>query len=245
MNAVIESLMSHRSIRKFTEQKLPEGLLETLIQAGQSASSSNHVQACTVIRVVCPQNRGQLSELSGNQAYIKEAAEFLVFCADMKRNTEAVARTGTEPTMGMTEQLLVASIDCALFAQNVAVAAESEGLGIVYIGGIRNNPGEISQLLELPLHVYPVFGMCIGYPDQTPEIKPRLPINVVLKQDRYDDSTDLKNIEQYDKDMEAYYQQRTGGNKASNWSQSMAPMFGGKLRPHMREFLREQGFELK
>ena len=245
MNAVIESLMSHRSIRKFTEQKLPEGLLETLIQAGQSASSSNHVQACTVIRVVCPQNRGQLSELSGNQAYIKEAAEFLVFCADMKRNTEAVARTGTEPTMGMTEQLLVASIDCALFAQNVAVAAESEGLGIVYIGGIRNNPGEISQLLELPQHVYPVFGMCIGYPDQTPEIKPRLPINVVLKQDRYDDSTDLKNIEQYDKDMEAYYQQRTGGNKASNWSQSMVPMFGGKLRPHMREFLREQGFELK
>lgn len=245
MNSVIELLTSHRSIRKFTSQPLPEGLLATLIHAGQGASSSNHVQACTVIRVSLLENREQLMALAGNQAYITEAAEFLVFCADMKRCTEAVADTGTEPTMGMTEQLLVATVDCALFAQNVAVAAESEGLGIVYIGGVRNNPADISKLLKLPKHVYPVFGMCIGYPDQHPEVKPRLPLEVVLKQDVYDDANDAAHIEQYNQIMETYYLQRTGSTKASNWSQSMAPMFGGKLRPHMREFLISQGFELK
>ncbi|WP_438875237.1 nitroreductase family protein, partial [Bacillus cereus group sp. Bce033] len=88
---------------------------------------------------------------------------FLVFCADMKRPTEAAERTGAKVVRGMTEQLLVASVDVALMAQNVAIAAESEGLGICYIGGIRNNPAAVSDLLRLPKHVYPVFGMCLGY----------------------------------------------------------------------------------
>lgn len=245
MNPVIDLLTSHRSIRKFTDQPLPEGLLETLIIAGQGASTSNHVQACSVIRVTNAANRSTLAELAGGQAYIEQAAEFLVFCADMKRNTEAAERTGIEPIRGMTEQLLVATIDVALLAQNVAVAAESEGLGLCYIGGIRNNPEQISELLKLPKHVYPVFGMCIGYPQQNPEVKPRLPVNTILKQDFYDDSDDVAQIEQYDQLMSDYYQQRSGGTKDSNWSKGMAPMFSGKLRPHMREFLLKQGFELK
>lgn len=245
MNAVLEQLRSHRSIRKFTDQPLPQGLLEKLVVAAQGASSSNHVQAYSIIRIADLQNRAQLKSLAGDQPYIEQAAEFLVFCADMKRNTEAAARTGIEPTMGMTEQLLVATIDTALAAQNLAIAAESEGLGIVYIGGVRNNPAAISELLKLPQHVYPVFGMCIGYPDQQPEVKPRLPLATILKQDYYDDQQDIEQVTQYDLDMEHYYQARTGSHKTSNWSQSMAPMFSGKLRPHMREFLIKQGFEMK
>lgn len=245
MNAVLELLQSHRSIRKFTDQPLATGLLEKLVVAAQGASSSNHVQAYSIIRISDPQNRAQLKSLAGDQPYIEQAAEFLVFCADMKRNTEAAARTGIEPTMGMTEQLLVATIDTALVAQNLTVAAESEGLGVVYIGGVRNNPEAISELLKLPKHVYPVFGMCIGYPAHNPEIKPRLPLATVLKQDYYDDQHDPVLIDQYDSEMERYYQARTGGNKTSNWSQSMAPMFSGKLRPHIREFLIKQGFEMK
>ncbi len=245
MNSVIDLLTAHRSIRKFTDQPLPEGLLETLITAGQGASTSNHVQACSVIRVTRPDNREALMGLAGNQAYIQAAPEFLVFCADMKRNIDAAERTGVEAVRGMTEQLLVATIDVALFAQNVAIAAESEGLGLCYIGGIRNNPEQISELLKLPKHVYPVFGMCIGYPDQDPEVKPRLPLSTVLKQDVYTEENDEAIVEQYDQTMSDYYQQRTGGNKDSNWSKGMAPMFSGKLRPHMREFLIKQGFELK
>lgn len=245
MNAVLELLQSHRSIRKFTDQPLPKGLLERLVAAAQGASSSNHVQAYSIIRISDSQNRAQLKVLAGDQPYIEQAAEFLVFCADMKRNTEAAARTGIAPTMGMTEQLLVATIDTALVAQNLTVAAESEGLGVVYIGGVRNNPEAISELLKLPQHVYPVFGLCIGYPAHNPDVKPRLPLATILKQDYYDDQHDPVLIDQYDSEMERYYQARTGGNKISNWSQSMAPMFSGKLRPHMREFLIKQGFDMK
>lgn len=245
MNPVFKLLHAHRSIRKFADKPLPEGLLDKLVSAGQAASSGNNVQAYTLIRISQKALRSQISELAGNQAYINECAEFLVFCADVKRNKEAVERAGGEPVMGMTEQLLVSSIDTALMAQNMAIAAESEGLGICYIGAIRNNPAAICELLKLPKHIYPAFGMCLGYPEQDPEVKPRLPIAVVLKENVYDDSQDEELIDQYNKQMSEYYQMRTGGTKNTSWSTELVPMFSQKLRPHMKAFLADKGFEMK
>jgi len=245
MNPTIELLKSHRSIRKFKDQQIPRELFEELIRAGQSAATSSHVQAYTVIHVVNPESRARLAELAGGQPYVESASDFLVFCADMKRSTEAAERSGAEVTRGMTEQLLVASVDVALMAQNVVVAAESDGLGICYIGGIRNNPQEVSELLRLPEHVYPVFGLSLGYPDQNPEVKPRLPLASILKQDVYDDSSDEALVAEFDDTMARYYRERTGGNKSTNWSEQLKPLFTSKLRAHMKEFLNKRGFGLK
>lgn len=243
MNDVIKLLQSHRSIRKFTDQEIPRGLLLELIKAGQAAATSSHVQAYSVIHVKDAANRERLAELSGGQGYVASSAVFLVFCADMKRPTEASARTGANVERGMTEQLLVATVDTALMAQNVAVAAESEGLGICYIGGIRNNPEAVSELLKLPPHVYPVFGMCLGYPDHQPEVKPRLPVEAILKEDYYTDDSDQ--VVAFDDTMRAYYQSRSSGNKNSDWSHNLPPLFDNKLRPHMRDFLVKRGFTMK
>ncbi|WP_431474503.1 oxygen-insensitive NADPH nitroreductase [Marinobacter sp. KM021] len=245
MNPTIELLKSHRSIRKFKDQKIPRELFEDLIRAGQCAATSNHVQAYTIIHVVNPENRRKLAELAGGQTYVESCSDFLVFCADMKRATESAEKAGADVIRGMTEQLLVASIDAALIAQNVVVAAESEGLGICYIGGIRNNPQEVSDLLKLPEHVYPVFGLCLGYPDQQPEVKPRLPLAAILKQDAYDDSQDEHLVARFDDTMARYYRERTGGNKDTNWSEQLKPLFTSKLRPHMKEFLNKRGFGVK
>ncbi|RMJ02676.1 FMN reductase (NADPH) [Marinobacter litoralis] len=245
MNPTIELLKSHRSIRKFKDQQIPRELFEELIRAGQSAATSSHVQAYTVIHVVNPESRARLAELAGGQPYVESASDFLVFCADMKRSTEAAERSGADVTRGMTEQLLVASVDVALMAQNVVIAAESAGLGICYIGGIRNNPQEVSELLKLPEHVYPVFGLCLGYPDQNPEVKPRLPLASILKQDVYDDSSDEALVAEFDDTMARYYRERTGGNKSTNWSEQLKPLFTSKLRAHMKEFLNKRGFGLK
>ncbi len=245
MNPTIELLKSHRSIRKFTDRKIPRKLLEELISAGQCAATSNHVQAYSVIHVVNPENRRKIAELAGGQAHVAEASDFLVFCADMKRSTEAAERAGAEVVRGMTEQLVVASVDAALMAQNVAIAAESEGLGLCYVGGIRNNPAEVAEILKLPEHVYPVFGMSLGYPDQDPEVKPRLPLASILKEDFYDDREDETQVAAFDDTMHQYYLERTGGNKESSWSKELAPLFTTKLRPHMRDFLRKCGFEMK
>ena len=211
MNPTIELLKSHRSIRKFKDQQIPRELFEELIRAGQCAATSNHVQAYTIIHVVNPEKRKKLAELAGGQAYIETCSDFLVFCADMKRATESAEKAGAEVVRGMTEQLLVASVDAALIAQNVVVAAESEGLGICYIGGIRNNPQEVSELLNLPEHVYPVFGLCLGYPDQDPEVKPRLPLAAILKQDAYDDSDDEALVGSFDDTITGGYSFRPLG----------------------------------
>lgn len=243
MNDVIELLTSHRSIRKFTERKIPHELLLDLIRAGQGAATSSHVQAYSVIHVKTPANREKIAELAGSQGYIASCSDFLVFCADMKRPTDAAERTGAQVVRGMTEQLLVASVDTALMAQNVAIAAESEGLGICYIGGIRNDPQAVSDLLQLPEHVYPVFGMCLGYPDQQPEVKPRLPVEAILMEDRYRDTR--QDVEAFDATMHGYYRDRTSGRKDANWSRNLTPLFDTKLRAHMREFLIERGFEMK
>lgn len=245
MNAVIELLKSHRSIRKFTDRKIETSLFHDIIRAGQSAATSSHVQATTVIHVKNPATRQKIAELAGGQPYIASCSHFLVFCADLKRIYDACEREGTVVKEGMTEQFIVATVDTALMAQNVAVAAESAGLGICYIGGIRNNPAEISELLQLPRDVYPVFGFCMGYPDQQPEVKPRLPLETILKEDAYQDAGDIGQVAAFDETMQAYYQSRSSSNKSSNWTEQMKVLFTEKSRPHMREFLRQRGFDMK
>ena len=100
-------------------------------------------------------------------------------------------------------------------------------------------------VLNLPELVYPVFGMCIGYPDQAPEIKPRLPLPVVLKKDSYSNAQDSELLADYDKVIRDYYHSRTGGTKDMSWSEQIAGMLVKEARPHMLEFLKSRGYLLK
>jgi len=245
MTATIDLLMGHRSIRKFTDQPVGDDLLHQLVAAGQAAASSSFLQGVTIIRVTDPDKRQQFSELANNQAYITAAPEFLVFCADLSRPIRCCEMHGGTPTQGFTEQFIIATVDAALYAQNVVIAAESAGLGICYIGAIRNDPERATHLLDLPTHVYPVFGLCIGYPDQDPETKPRLPLSVMLKENSYDASSEEAEIRAYDEIVRAYYASRTGNPKSQSWSEQMAGLLGKEARPHMRDFLAKQGFEMK
>lgn len=245
MNEVIKLLQSHRSIRKFTYQPVPQEVLNELIKCGQAAATSSFIQACTVIQVEDTGKREQLVGLAGNQPYIATAARFLVYCADMNRLKLACDMHEADMLSGFTEQFITATVDCALFAQNVITAAHSLGIEGLYIGGIRNNIQAVTDLLELPKLVYPVFGMCLGYPDQNPEVKPRLPLSVVLKQDRYQDDDDTKTIGEYDDQVREYYRTRTGGNKDTAWSEQISEMLAKEARPHMRAFLESQGYLLK
>lgn len=242
MTDITSLLLSHRSIRKFTDQPVDTELLQTLIRCGQAAATSSNVQAVTVINVVDPQKREAMAELSGGQKYVAGAGAFLVWCADMHRPGVACRRQGGEYAAGMTEQFIIATVDVALAAQNCVIAAESHGLGICYIGGIRNDPARMSELLEIPDHVYPVFGLCLGYPAQDPEVKPRLPLSAVLMTDRYDDSGFDSAIDTYDNELRDYYLTRTGGNKDSNWSSEMRGLVGKESRPHMLGYLQQKGF---
>jgi len=245
MNDVIKLLQSHRSIRKFSDETIDQNTINTIITSGQAAATSSNVQATTVIQVNDQAKRETLAELAGGQKYVASAGAFLVFCADLKRSAQACESQGGDFATGMTEHFIIATVDVALFAQNCAIAAESLGLGICYIGGLRNNPAEVSELLGLPQNVYPVFGFCIGHPEQDPEVKPRLPASAVLMQDSYDGSLLEPGIAAYDEHIRAYYRSRTGGKKDSCWSEEMKALVGKESRPHMRAFLESKGFSMK
>lgn len=242
MNDVIELLKSHRSIRKFTDQSIAPEMLEEILLAGQAAATSSFIQAVTVVRVTKPEVRQKLVEYSGGQKYVAAAPEFLVFCADLSRAGLCCDMQGVEQQNGFAESFIIATVDVALMAQNVTIAAESLGLGICYIGGLRNKPQEVSELLDLPDQVYPVFGYCMGYPDQAVDLRPRLPLSVVLKQEQYTAESDLEAITEYDKIVEEYYAKRLGGGKSMSWTQQVAGLAGKEARPHMLGFLQGKGF---
>lgn len=245
MNSTIKTLLAHRSIRKFKNQPIETETLELLIRCGQAAASSSFIQAYSVIRVSDAGHRRQIAEAAGGQQWINEAAEFLVFCADLKRIETACVQQGLGKLEGHTEHFLAATVDVALMAENVLLAAESLQLGGVFIGGIRNNPALVAELLELPAQVFPVFGMCLGWPDADPEVKPRLPVSAVLHQDRYQQERIDSDIADYDRQMQEYYRQRSSNNRVSDWSTQTARAVQGKQREHMLAFLQARGFLLK
>lgn len=241
MNPTIDLILSHRSIRQFSAEPIVPEQLDAILAAAQSAASSSFLQVTSIIRVTEPKARTRLVELAGNQPYVAQAAEFLVFCADYYRHTQIVPDART----GYAEQLLIGAIDGALMAQNALLAAQSLGLGGVYIGGIRNHPVEVSELLGLPHQVIPLFGLCLGHPAQQPEQKPRLPKALVVHQDRYQQTLDRDLLAQYDEQILAYYQARSSNNKQQTWSSQIRAILGKESRPFMLGFLQSRGFNLK
>ncbi|MCW8996082.1 MAG: oxygen-insensitive NADPH nitroreductase [Psychromonas sp.] len=243
MNQVIELLKNHRSIRKFKQDPISNEKLVAIIEAAGSAATSNFIQAYSVIRVTNKKNRKQIAELAGAQTWIETSPLFIVFCADLKRAENACLFEHKEMASGFTEQFVIATIDVTLAAQNAMIAAESLGLGGVFIGGIRNDPEKVCELLKIPEHVYPVFGMCLGYPDDQPEQKPRLPVSVILKEDYYQENqADLKT---YNKTCRDYYQNRSSGSREETWTRQISDMMSVPARPHMKEFLKKKGFIIK
>lgn len=245
MNETIELMHNHRSIRKYTDKPIEEDKFRAIIEAGQMAPSSSFIQGYTIIRVKDKENRKKLAKLGGDQPYIENAPEFLVFCGDINRLGLACDINDVEMKEGYTESFILATVDTAIMAQNIMLAAESLGIGGVYIGGIRNNPKEISEILELPKNVYPTFGMCLGYPAQEPILRPRLPYDMILMEDKYSIKEGETKLKEYDKIMRKYYIERTRGKIDNGWTEQIAKKMGNELRPHMKGFLKEQGFEMK
>jgi len=241
LTAVMELQLAHRSVRKYTDRPIDAELLNSLIRCGQAAPTSSFIQAYSVIRVTAPQTRAAIAAAAGGQVWIERAAEFLVLCADLRRVDAACRRAERGGLEGYTEHGLAAVVDVALMAQNVLLAAESVGLGGVFIGGIRNDTALVAERLGLPELVVPVAGMCLGWPAECPEVKPRLPVELVLHQDEYRDPPESA-IADYDHRMAEYYGKRSGGRKTTDWTHSTGAAVQGKKRPHMLAFLRSKGF---
>lgn len=249
-NAVMNAMRSHRSIRKYRPDPLPEGMLEAIIGSAQMASTSSYLQRYSVVAVEDPDKKDRLAELCGDQDHIRQCPVFLAFCADAYRLKRVCERHGTQIQTGYLEAFLVAAVDAALLAQNAALAAESLGLGIVYIGAIRNHTAEVIAELELPELVVPVSGMCLGYPAEEPARKPRLPLPAVLHQERYRPEETDAHLDAFDETTlaaEIFRSQETG--ELYGWTSRAARRTSytdpNRLRVDLSQVIKKQGFGLR
>lgn len=250
-NSSLTTLLSHRSIRAYLSKPLPDGTLETLVAAAQSASTSSNLQTWSVVAVTDPDRKDRLAQLAGNQAHIRQAPLFLVWLADLARPIRIAEQRGL-PHEGLNylEMFLMAAIDASLAAQNAVVAAESLGLGTVYIGGIRNNPAEVATELGLPKQVFAVFGSCVGYADpaKPAAIKPRLPQDAVLHRETYSLEKQDEAIEHYNEIMAAFYATQNmtvEGDWTQHSSDRIASAASLRNRAHLHQILNQLGFELQ
>ncbi len=239
--------LAHRSIRKYSDRPLSEQVVSGLVAAAQSAATSSNLQLWSVVSVQDPDRRAVIAKLCADQDQVHRAPWFFCFLVDHYRLRKAAARVGEEAKgLDFNEFYTMAVIDASLAAERMVCAAEAMGIGICYIGALRNDPYGVANLLELPSGVFGVFGLCLGYPaeDAKAEIKPRLPQSAVWSRERYDKDA---SIGDYDDRMRAFYESQ-GMKGEVNWS-----MRSGRRvdelhltgREILKEFLEGRGFLLR
>jgi len=248
-NEVLATLMAHRSIRKYLKREVADEKVKKIINASQAAASWVNGQHVSIIVVKDSENRKRLAELSGGQKYVEEAPVFLVFCADFHRIDIAckLEDKSFESTQNI-DLIIVGASDVGIALGNAITAAESLGLGTVPIGGIRRKPLEVIELLELPKYVIPISGLCIGYPNEEPGLKPRLPQQAIMHHEVYN-SDPSEFIHQYNDTYSTYIYERSNGNSDSNWTQRMAefysdPFYQNNSYSDVRKMLIQQGFPI-
>lgn len=247
MNETIKLLKNHRSIREFNlEKDVSENQVQAIMEAAAAAPNWINGQQVSVIEVRDRYKKTLLSQNAGNQKWIQEAPVFFVFCLDFYRAKLASEKNGTElKIVDNVEAILVGCTDVGIALANAIAAAESLGLGIVPIGGIRRNPEAFIEILNLPDYVYPISGLVVGVPRNDPGQKPRLPLEAVLHKEQYNKNVQRKLIDQYDETMTVYHSEREDGKKTANWSRSITSFYDQGFEEYGKKAapaLKKQGF---
>jgi FMN reductase (NADPH) len=253
-NPTLELIQRHGSVRSYRHDPIPVETIEAIIAAAQRTSTSSNMQAYSVVAVMDAARRARLAELCGNQEHVAQAPVFLAWCADLARLDRACELRGYTQETGYVENFLLAAVDAVIAAQSAALAAESLGLGICYIGSIRNHTQAVIDLLNLPRLVFPVTGMTMGWPAAEPLVRPRLPRQEMLRWESYDRAGQDEALAAYDRAMAAtgIYGGRQipvpgkpGEMEDYGWTEHTARRVAQAVRTDLREVLERQGFALK
>lgn len=253
-NPTIEQIHRHASVRNYRPDPVPMQLVETIVASAQRSSTSSNLQVYSVVAVTDADSRTRLAEMCGNQKHITQAPVFLAWCADLGRLDRICQLRGYQQVSSYLESFLVAAMDAAIAMQTAALTAESLGLGICFIGAIRNAPEQVVELLRLPPLVFPICGMTLGWPKEEPSLRPRLPLEAVLHWEVYDPSREPEAFQTYDRAMieTGIYQGRQvpvlgvdGETEDYGWLEYSARRASTPVRTRLRHELRQQGFALE
>ena len=222
--SVIKTMHNHRSIRAYKPDPVPEALLQEILAAGVRASSSGNMQTYSIIVTRDRNLKGQLYKPHMEQSMVLDAPVLLTFCADFNRMRQWLRINEAPDNFDNFMSFMIAAIDATLVSQNVALAAEDRGLGICYMGSTLANCDQIGQILQLPPGVIPVVGFSLGYPDEDPAPRDRLPLDGLVHNETYQDYTD--------EDIRRIYHNR----EVDGWARYMS-------FPRLRQMIEESGVE--
>lgn len=242
MNEINNIIQNHRSIRSFLDKSIDDEIINEILKSSQAMPSSINGQQTSVIVIKDKETKAKIAELAGGQPWIEAAPVFLVFVMDFyKTNIGAKKNNLNQVIHESVEGTMVGAFDAGLAMGGAIISAESLGLGIVPIGGVRKNPSEIIKLLGLPEYTYPTAGLAIGYPKDNSRKKPRLPFNTFKHEEKYKVDGLKESIDQYDTNMEAYLKE-IGREVEGNWSKNTSNIYQYVYYPDVYPTMKQQKF---
>jgi len=250
-DAFIRRVLSRKTVRHFSDVAPDEALLDLLVAAALSASAKSDFQQASILRVVDPAKRAAIGALFPSMPWIGVSPVFFVFLGDARR-LQRIGELRAKPVQnGTLEGFFNATVDAALAMQPMILCAESAGLGVCPISVIRNEIDKVAGLLGLPDQVFPVAGLCLGYPRSEGHVSLRLPRRATTHLDRYDDSALPHAIDDYDRRRNARHaipreQQRSNAEYGEvpfyGWSEDKARQAAKAEGAAFPPYLRSHGF---
>ena len=250
-NEFIRRVLARRTVRRYSATMPEESLIDVLVAAALSASAKSDFQQATILRVADPGRRAAIGALFPAMPWIGTSPVFFVFLADARRLQRIGELRGKPVRNGTLEGFFNASIDAALALQTMILCAESAGLGVCPISVLRNEIDKVAAILELPELVFPVAGLCLGYPQGEGHVSLRLPRGATTGRDRYDDGALSQAIDDYDHRRDARHsipraQQRSvaefGEADFYGWSEDKARQAATAEGAAFPPYLRAHGF---
>ena len=247
-NETIASQLAHRTIRAYKDQPLTEAEIETLMEVARHTATASYLQGYTVLHITDPQVREKIYAASGQPYVGGTKGDMFIFVVDLYRNSRIRAEQGvSSEALSSMNLFLTGAEDALLAAQNVVVAAESMGLGTVYLGSILADPRLVVDALELPELTFPILGLLVGHSDQEPGQKPRLPLSILTAENTYPRvESYTEALADYDREVTEYYDLRSG-SRLESFTHLVANgigVGGAHVSPIM-QVLNEQGLCLR
>jgi FMN reductase [NAD(P)H] len=249
--AFVRQVLGRRTVRIYSDVVPSNALLALLCAAALSASAKSDFQQASILRVLDPGKRAAIAALFPAMPWIGTAPVFFVFLGDARRLERVGELRGKPVANGTLEGFFNAAVDAALALQTFILAAESAGLGCCPISVIRNRVDQVAEILALPDKVFPVAGLCVGYPAGSGYVSLRLPRTLTMHRDVYDDSALATAVSDYDRRRDALHsipkeQHRSpeehGPVDLYGWSEDKARQAAKPEGAAFPVFLRKHGF---